>query len=167
MISATAPMMALTITVAAVAWSSYDRANGFDSGALADGMARHHFLVLRDLLSNGAAGAAAGVRPDPDVGPFNLHDWQSEVFVNADGTWLITYAEDYANNPGLHGTAAMDRVPDRLQAAGVRAPAFGLWPELDGNVAGFAVGGRDFAMPPGGFDGVIAARAPVIISRVD
>ena len=168
MISATAPMLTLTIAVAAVAWAGYDRSNAYDSGALADGMARHHFLALHAALSDRQAGnpVAAGVRPDPAMGPFALHDWQSEVFQTGADLWLMTYPQDYPDVPGRHGRAAMERVPEWLDSTGITVRAYGLWPAPGTNAASFAIAGTTFDMPAGGFAGDIGERAPVIVSRV-
>jgi hypothetical protein len=168
MISATAPMLTLTIAVAAVAWAGYDRSNAYDSGALADGMARHHFLALHAVLSDRQAGnpVAAGVRPDPAMGPFALHDWQSEVFETDAGLWLLTYPEDYPDETGMHGRVAMERVPEWLDSTGITVRAYGLWPAPKPTAEEFTLDGTTFDMPAGGFAGVIGERAPVIVSRV-
>ena len=168
MISSTAPMLALTITVAAVAWSSYDRSNAYDSGALADSLARHHFLALHPILTERRAGIAVlpGLRPDPAMGPFALHNWQSEVFETDAGLWLLSYPEDYPENSGLHGAAAMERVPEWLDSTGITVRAYGLWPAPKPNAEAFTVDGTRFDMPAGGFAGQIGQRAPVIISRI-
>lgn len=168
MISSTAPMLALTITVAAVAWSNFDRSNAYDSGALADSLARHHFLVLHAALTDRQAGnpVLPGLRPDPAMGPFALHDWQSEVFETDAGLWLLSYPANYPEETGLHGRSAMERVPEWLDSTGITVRAYGLWPAPKPSAEEFTLDGTRFDMPAGGFAGEIGERAPVIVSRV-
>lgn len=169
MISSTAPMMALTMTVAAVTWMNFERANSYDSGALADSMARHHFLVLRGLFEARAAGAAApaaGPLPDPaDMGPFgNLHDWQSAVFAADGQAWLVTYPVNYPQDAGTYGRDALQRIPEWLEQTGVTARAYGTWETPQADVV--RVAGVTFQLPAGGIGAEIGARAPVIVSAL-
>ena len=61
MLSSVTPMVALTATVAAAVWLTYERNTAFDGGILADNLARHHGAVLvpRRLGPYSAAALAA------------------------------------------------------------------------------------------------------------
>ena len=170
MLSSVTPMVALTATVAAAVWLTYERNTAFDGGILADNLARHHGAVLAPLLEAAEAGIPilTGDRADPDMRPFQpMHDWQSTVFLSDGKLWLVTYPVDFPADTGNLGAEVMQRIPGWMEREDTAASGYGLWdPSPDGGT----VAGREGAAALDFDDPTvpqIGEAAPVIVTRIN
>jgi len=170
MLSSVTPMVALTATVAAAVWLTYERNTAFDGGILADNLARHHGAVLVPLLEAAGAGTPipTGNRPDPEMRPFTpMHDWQSTVFLSDGRLWLVTYPVDFPDDTGDFGVEVMQRIPGWMEREDTAAHGYGLWePSSDGGTVAAREGAAalvfdDPSVPQ------IGDAAPVIVTRIN